>query len=317
MKRIVVLDGYVLNPGDLSWQALQALGPCVVHDRTPPSRIVERAREAEIALTNKVVLSREVIAQLPDLLYIGVLATGYNVVDVAAARERGIVVTNVPAYSTPSVAQLTFALLLELAHHVGEHARGVREGRWARSADFAYWDFPLVELNGLVMGIVGFGNIGRSVAGLARAFGMKVLVSTRRPQAAPDGVEFTDLDTLFRRADVVSLHCPLTAETAGLVNASRLALMKPTAFLINTGRGPLVNECDLADALNAGRLAGAALDVLASEPPPADNPLPAAAHCIITPHVGWATFAARRRLMDTVVENVRAFLAGRPKNVVS
>ena len=313
---IVVLDGHTLNPGDLSWDALRTLGECTVHDRTPRDQVVARAREAEIALTNKVVFDRAVLAQLPRLRYIGVLATGYNVVDVAAAAAQGIVVTNVPAYSTRSVAQLTFALLLELTQRVGDHARAVREGRWTRSPDFCFWDHPLVELDGLTMGIVGFGHIGRSVAALAQAFGMRVLAHSRTPRAAP-GVAWVDLDALFERSDVVSLHCPLTPETRDLVNAERLARMKPTAFLINTGRGPLVNERDLAEALDAGRLAGAGLDVLSAEPPPADHPLLAARNCLITPHIAWATRAARERLMRTVVENVRAFLAGAQQNRVT
>jgi len=314
--KIVVLDGHTMNPGDLSWEDLERLGECAVYERTPPERVVERAAGAEIVLTNKVVLDGAVMARLPALKYIGVLATGYNVVDTAAARERGIVVTNVPAYSTRSVAQLVMALVLELAHHVGHHARTVREGRWTASKDFAYWDWPLVELDGLVMGIVGFGQTGRAVADLARAFGMRVLVHTRTPTAGP-GVEFVDLETLLRQSDVVSLHCPLTPETEGLVNAKRLVLMKPTAFLINTSRGPVVNERDLADALNSGRIAGAGLDVLSTEPPKADNPLLAAKNCFITPHTAWATHAARERLMRTVVENVQAFLAGRPQNIVN
>lgn len=314
--KIVVLDGYTMNPGDLSWEGLEGLGECAVYERTPPARVVERAAGAEVVLTNKVPFDAERMARLPELKYIGVLATGYNIIDTAAARERGIVVTNVPAYATRSVAQLVMALVLELAHHVGHHARTVREGRWTASKDFAYWDWPLVELEGLVMGIVGFGRTGRAVADLARAFGMRVLVHTRTPTAGPR-VEFWDLETLLRRSDVVSLHCPLMPETEGLVNARRLAMMKPTAFLINTSRGPVVNERDLAEALSAGRIAGAGLDVLSTEPPKADNPLLAAKNCFITPHIAWATRAARERLMKTVVANVRAFLAGRPQNVVN
>lgn len=314
--KIVVLDGYTTNPGDLSWKGLEGLGECAVYDRTPPEEVLARAAEAEIILTNKVPMDRERLARLPDLKYIGVLATGYNIIDTAAARKRGIVVTNVPAYATRSVAQLVFALVLELAHHAGDHSRGVQEGRWTWSPDFCYWDWPLVELDGLVMGIVGFGQTGRAVADLARAFGMRVLVHTRTPTAG-SGVEFVDLATLLRRSDVVSLHCPLTPETEGLVNAKRLAMMKPTALLINTSRGPVVNERDLAEALSAGRIAGAGLDVLSTEPPKADNPLLVAKNCILTPHFAWATRAARERLMKTVVANVRAFLAGRPQNVVN
>jgi glycerate dehydrogenase len=316
--KLVVLDGHTLNPGDLSWDALQALAPVEIFPRTAPRDVAARAGDAELVLTNKVVLDRAAIAALPKLRYIGVLATGYNVVDVAAARERGIVVTNVPEYSTRSVAQMVFALLLELCHHAGAHSGAVRAGRWTSSPDFAFWDFPLVELDGRTLGIVGLGRIGKAVAALGQAFGMKVLAYQHRPKDVPAGVAVTSsLDALFRESDVVTLHCPLTAETKGLVNAARLALMKRTAFLINTGRGPLVEEQDLADALNAGRIAGAGLDVLSQEPPPASNPLLAARNCVITPHCAWATHAARGRLMTTVVENVRAFLAGAPRNVVS
>jgi glycerate dehydrogenase len=320
--KIVVLDGYALNPGDMSWQALEALGDCTVHERTPNDLISERAAGAEIILTNKVVMGPEQLAQLPQLRYVGVLATGYNVVDVEAARQRGVTVTNVPAYSTASVAQMVFALLLELTQQVGHHARLVREGRWSTAADFCFWDRPLVELEGLTLGIVGFGAIGRRVAALARAFGMKVLVHTAHPEKYQETAEgrdarFVDLDDLFRASDAVSLHCPLTEETRALVDARRLELMKPTAFLLNTGRGPLVDEAALAAALNAGRLAGAGLDVLSAEPPPAGNPLLQAANCCITPHIAWATRAARERLLALAVANLRAVLAGQPQNVVS
>jgi glycerate dehydrogenase len=316
--KIVVLDGFTLNPGDLDWAELEALADCQIFDRTPPSLVVERASDADLVLTNKVVLSRAVLAGLPRVKYVGVLATGYNVVDVAAARERGVVVTNVPAYSSRSVAQLVFALVLELAHHTGHHAQAVREGRWSRSPDFAFWDFPLLELDGLTMGIVGFGRIGQAVAELARAFGMQVLVHTRTvPPTAPTGVRWVDQEAVFRQSDVVTLHCPLTPETQHLVNAARLALMKRSAFLINTGRGPLVDEVALAEALNAGRLAGAGLDVLSVEPPPADHPLLQARNAIITPHFAWATRAARRRLLAIAVANIRAFLGHAPQNVVS
>lgn len=314
---IVVLDGFTLNPGDLNWDELRALGSCEVFPRTPPEETVRRAVTANIVLTNKVVLNREVLSQLPALRYIGVLATGYNVVDTVAAGERGVTVTNVPDYSTRSVAQLTFALILELAHHAGHHAQTVRDGRWSRNADFCYWDGPLVELAGLTLGIVGYGRIGRAVANLALAFGMRVLVHSRTPPAAlPAGVEFAGLEALLRQSDIVSLHCPLTPETHQLVNATSLAQMKPGAFLINTGRGSLVDEAALATALNDGQLAGAGLDVLSTEPPPASNPLLQARNCIVTPHVGWATGAARRRLLRVAVDNLRAFLAGRPQNVV-
>jgi glycerate dehydrogenase len=316
--KIVVLDGYTLNPGDLSWEELQALGSCEIFDRTPLSELVPRATHAAIVITNKCVLHRPQIETLPGLKYIGVTATGYNIIDVAAAEERGIVVTNVPAYGTRSVAQHTLALLLELTQHVGHHAQTVRAGQWSRSPDWCYWERPLVELDGLTMGIIGYGRIGQAVARLAEAFGMRVITNVpslgrhREPNVAA-----VDLDYLFSESDVLSLHCPLTPETKHLVNARRLARMKPTAFLLNTSRGPLVDEAALAGALNSGRLAGAALDVLSVEPPPADSPLLTAKNCLITPHIAWATRAARARLMKTAVDNVRAFLAGKPQNVVN
>jgi glycerate dehydrogenase len=316
--QIVVLDGFTLNPGDLSWDGLKQIGSCAIHDRTPANQILERASEAEIVLTNKTVLSRETILALPKLKFIGVLATGYNVVDIAAAKERGIPVTNIPDYGTHSVAQFTFALLLELAHHIGHHAQTVREGHWVRSADFCYWDYPLIELHGLTFGVVGFGKIGRAVAKLADAFGMKVLVHNRsRPKDLPTHFELAGLDDLLSRSDVVSLHCPLTAENKQFINAERLARMKPSAFLLNTSRGPLLDEQAVADALNSGTIAGAGLDVLSVEPPKADNPLLTAKNCMVTPHIAWATRAARARLMDIAVENIRAFLAGTPRNVVN
>jgi glycerate dehydrogenase len=315
--RVVVLDGHTLNPGDLSWDALRTLGETVIYERTPPGRVLTRAAEAGIVLTNKTGLDRAVLGRLSRLRYVGVLATGYNVVDVAAARERGITVTNVPAYSTPSVVQLTFALLLELTHHVGRHAAGVQAGRWTRSRDFCYWETPLIELAGLTLGIVGFGRIGRAVAEVGRAFGLQVLVHTRTvPPEAPAGVEFVPLETLFRQSDVVSLHCPLTPETEHLVNAGRLGWMKPTAFLLNTSRGALVDEAALAAALREGRLAGAGLDVLSGEPPRADHPLLGAPNVVITPHLGWATRSARERLLRIAVANVQAFLRGQPQNEV-
>lgn len=313
---IVVLDGHTLNPGDLSWDALRTLGTCTIHDRTPTGQIVAHARDAEILFTNKTVLSRDTLLQLPKLRFIGVLATGFNVVDAAAARERGVAVCNVPAYGTKSVAQMVMALILELAHRTGHHAQTVRDGRWSQSPDFCYWDHPLIELDSLTLGIVGYGRIGEAVANVARAFGMKIIAQSRTPKKV-DGVTFVELETLFREADIISLHCPLTSENKGLVNASRLALMKPTAFLVNTARGPLVDEPALADALNSGRIAGAALDVLSVEPPAANHPLFTARNCLITPHIAWATRAARARLMETAVANLKAFLADRPQNVVN
>jgi glycerate dehydrogenase len=317
--KIVVLDGYTLNPGDLDWTVFEPLGELEIHDRTPPEQVLERARGAQAVLTNKTVLDRGILSGLPELRYIGVLATGYNVVDVEAAREKGIAVTNVPAYGTESVAQMAFALLLELAAHVAHHAETVREGRWTRNPDFCYWDFPIVELSGLTMGIVGYGRIGRAAARIALAFGMRVIVNTRsgRPGSVENGVEFVELDDLFRRSDVISLHCPLTPENERFVNAERLLLMKAGAMLINTSRGPLVDESALAAALNAGRIAGAGLDVLSVEQPPDENPLLTAKNCFITPHIAWASHAARKRLLTAALENLKAFLEGEPRNVVN
>jgi glycerate dehydrogenase len=316
---IVILDGHTANPGDLSWSEIEAIGPVTVHSRTAAVDVVPRACDADIVLTNKTVISREAIAALPRLSCIGVLATGYNIVDVEAAKERGIPVCNVPEYSTPNVAQAVFALLLELTNHTGHHAQSVRAGRWASSQDFCYWDGDLVELAGLTLGLVGYGRIGRAVAAVGRAFGMKVLAH-RRTAASGSRDELAtmvDLPTLLRESDVVSLHCPLTPETQGLIKAETIGLMKPTAFLINTSRGPLVNEADLAAALDQGRIAGAGLDVLSVEPPPASNPLLTARNCIITPHIAWATRNARRRLIEVTAANLRAFVAGQPHNVVN
>ncbi len=314
---ICVLDGFTLNPGDLSWDDLRHLGPCEIHDRTPPDQIRARAHNAEIVLTNKAPLKRDTLATLPALKYIGILATGTNVVDLTAARERNIPVTNVPAYGSPAVAQATFALLLELTNHVGHHSERVRAGEWTRATDWCFWDFPLVELQQLNLGIIGFGEIGMAVAAIAHAFGMNVIAYNPSAKAAPAYVQFVDLETVFSSADVVSLHCPLTEKNRGLVNASRLATMKSTAFLLNTSRGPLVDEAALAEALNSGRIAGAGVDVLSAEPPPAENPLLRAKNCVITPHNAWGTRAARARLMRVAVENIRAFLDGAPQNVVN
>jgi glycerate dehydrogenase len=314
---MVVLDGFTLNPGDLSWEGLKSLGHCEIHDRTAPNELAQRTADKEILLTNKTILNAEAIGSLPRLKYVGILATGTNVVDLQAARERGIPVTNVPAYSTASVAQATIALLLELTHGVGHHAQTVRQGRWSKSADFCYWDQPLIELSGLTLGIVGFGRIGRAVAELAHAFGMSLLVFAPNPKPAPPFVRYVDLETLFRQSDVVSLHCPLTPQTQQLVNPERLSWMKPSAFLLNSSRGHLVDELALAKALDSGRIAGAGLDVLAVEPPAPDNPLLRARNCLITPHFAWASGAARLRLMNLAVENVHAFLNGRLQNLVN
>jgi glycerate dehydrogenase len=310
----VILDSFTLNPGDLSWSSLAELGQLETHDWTPPELVLNRAGGAPIVMTNKTVLSGDTLRALTDLRYISVLATGYNVVDMATAAERRIPVSNVPGYGTPSVGQAVFALLLELTNRTGHHAQAVAAGRWTQSRDFCFWDGPLVELNGLTLGIVGYGAIGRDVATIARAFGMRVIVHSRRPVANEDNVE---LDELFRGADVVSLHCPLTPSTERMINAGRLATMKPGSFLINTGRGGLIDEAALADALNHGQIAGAGLDVLSKEPPPADNPLLTAKNCIITPHIAWATKAARERLLAITVANVRSFLAGAPQNLVT
>jgi len=314
--KIVVLDGYTLNPGDLSWDALNRLGECVVHDRTAPDQLVERVTGARVLLTNKVVLDRGTMELLSDLAYIGVQATGYNVVDLEAARDRGIVVTNVPAYGTDSVAQHVFALLLELVSGVGRHDEAVRAGKWSRSPDFSFNEVSMTELAGLTMGVVGHGAIGKAVTRIAEAFNMKVIVHTRtRERGSP--IKYVDLETLFSESDIVSLHCHLTPETKGLVNGERLQLMKATSFLINTSRGPVVDEQALAEALHTGQIAGAGLDVLTVEPPPEGNPLFRTRNCIITPHIAWATRAARKRLMDTAVGNVRAWMEGRPVNVVT
>ncbi|MBQ3609587.1 MAG: D-2-hydroxyacid dehydrogenase [Bacteroidaceae bacterium] len=309
--KIVVLDGYGLNPGDLSWKGMEALGELTVYDRTSPSELMERSEGAEALITNKTLITAENMEALPDLKYIGVLATGYNVVDIEAAKARGIVVTNIPAYSTSSVAQMVFAHILNITQRVGHYAEENSKGRWTNNADFCYWDTDLVELDGKKMGIVGFGNIGQATARIAQAFGMEVLLYTSKEQSAlPQGMRKVALDELFAESDVISLHCPLTPDTKEMVNAERLKLMKPGAILVNTGRGPLVNEQDLADALNEGRIAAAGLDVLPIEPANADNPLLGAKNCFITPHIAWATKEARTRLMQIAVQNLKSYQEG-------
>ena len=309
--KIVVLDGYALNPGDLSWTGMEALGELTVYERTSPSEVLERSTGAEVLITNKTVITAEHMVALPQLKYIGVLATGYNVVDIDEARNRGIVVTNIPAYSTASVAQMVFAHVLNITQRVGYYATENANGRWTNSVDFCYWDTDLVELDGQKMGIVGLGNIGRATARIAQAFGMEVLVVTSKEQSAlPEGMKKVTLDELFAQSDVVSLHCPLTPDTKEMVNAARLQTMKPSAILINTGRGPLVNEQDLADALNEGRIAAAGLDVLSVEPSVTGNPLLGARNCFITPHIAWATKEARIRLMDIAVNNLKSYQEG-------
>jgi glycerate dehydrogenase len=316
--KIVLPDAFTANPGDLSWSELEKLGVCEFHDRTPVAEMVARCAGAEVVLTNKAVLNAEIIAALPELKYIGVCATGYNVVDVAAAKERGIVVTNVPGYSSASVAQLVFALILELTHAVGRHADSVAAGKWQACADFSFSEQPLLELEGRTLGVVGYGDIGASVARIGLAFGMKVLASKRTwSQSPPEGVTPAETDEIFAESDVISLHCPLTDATKHLVGPRTLALMKPTAYLINTGRGPLIDEAALAAALQAGQIGGAGLDVLSVEPPSAGNPLIGAPNCLITPHVGWATREARARLIAQVVANLNAWQEGSAVNVVN
>ncbi len=312
---IVVLDGYTANPGDLSWKTFRQFGQLTVYDRTSPESLLERAAGAEILLTNKTLLNKEQLESLPLLQYIGLLSTGTNVVDLAFCRQTGIAVTNVPGYSTPSVAQLVFAFLLHFSNQITRHSDSVRQGDWSSSPDFSYWLSPLTEWHGKTIGIVGYGQIGRKVAEIARTFGFRVRIHSRTKPADEAG-EWLEWEELLRTADVVSLHCPLTAETANLINRETLSWMKPSAYLINTARGPLVAEQDLADALNQGRLAGAGLDVLVQEPPKADNPLLSAKNCLITPHLAWASLESRRRLLEIAAENIRCFLAGRPQNQV-
>lgn len=316
--RIVVLDGYAANPGDLRWDELQSMGECVIYDRTAPAEVLERSSGAEILLTNKTVLTAEHMAALPELKYIGVLATGYNIVDVNAAKERGIVVTNIPAYSTDSVAQMVFAHILNITQQVQYHSEEVRKGRWSSNKDFCFWDTPLIELRGKKIGIVGLGHTGFTTARIAIGFGMQVCAYTSKTNfQLPPEVRKMELDELFRECDIISLHCPLTDSTRELVNAERLKMMKHTAILINTGRGPLINEQDLADALNNGEIYAAGLDVLSQEPPRADNPLLSARNCYITPHIAWASTAARERLMLIMLENIKAYLGGKTINNVA
>ena len=311
---IVILDGFTANPGDISWAAIEALGNCKIYDRTGEADVVARAADADIVLTNKTLITQKSLAALPRLRYIGVLATGYNTVDVQAAQQRGILVCNVPEYSTPNVTQAVFALLLELTNRTGHHSQTVHEGRWSASPDFCYWDGELVELAGRTLGIVGYGRIGKAVAAVGRAFGMQILAHRR---TASDDPQFVSLDRLLSESDVVSLHCPLVPDTKELINAARLAQMKPSAFLINTARGALIHEPDLAAALITERIAGAGLDVLSVEPPLASNPLLSARNCVMTPHIAWATRNARLRLLEVTAANIRSYLLNRPQNVIT
>ena len=316
--RIVILDGYAANPGDLSWNEMKQLGECVIYERTSPAEVLERSQGAEVLLTNKTVLDAETINALPALRYVGVLATGYNIVDTEAAKEQGIIVTNIPAYSTDSVAQMVFAHLLNIAQQVQHHSEEVHKGRWTNSPDFCFWDTPLIELAGKKIGIVGLGNTGMRTARIAISFGMEVHAYTSKSHfQLPPEIKKIELDELFAECDIVSLHCPLTEQTREMVNARRLSLMKPTAILINTGRGPLINEQDLADALNSGRIYAAGVDVLSQEPPRADNPLLTARNCYITPHIAWASTAARQRLMQIALDNLKAYMEGKPIHVVN
>lgn len=316
--KITILDGYGMNPGDLSWDGIAALGELKVYDRTAPSEVIGRSADSEALLTNKTVLDGETLRALPKLKYVGVLATGYNVVDTATARQLGIVVTNIPAYSTMSVAQMVFAHLLNVTDRVEHYAEENRQGRWSRNPDFCYWDTPVTELAGKTFGIVGLGHIGQAVAKIALAFGMKVIAFTsKEPEHLPDGVSKADLDTIFAESDVVSLHCPLTPSTEKLINRQTLSKMKPGVILINTGRGPLIDEEAVADALRDGKLEAFCADVLSSEPPAADNPLLSAPNSFITPHIAWASKEARERLMQIAVANLKAFIEGNPVNDVT
>ena len=317
--KLVVLDGYTLNPGDLAWDSLQKQGDLTVYDRTAVAEIEERAKDAEVIFTNKVPLRADTLEKLPNLRYIGVLATGYNIIDIDVAKQRGIVVTNVPGYGTNSVVQLTFSLLLELCQRVQRHSDSVSKGKWSQSPDFCFWDYPLVELSGKTMGIIGFGDIGQQVADVASAFGMKVLgySRTQTDQTHRRNFRWAGLDELLEQSDVVSIHCPLTPQTQGLIHAGTLAKMKKSAFLLNTSRGPIIVEEELAEALRRGQIAGAGLDVLSTEPPPADHPLFGIENCLITPHIAWATYEARNRMMGMVASNLVAYLQGQPVNVVN
>lgn len=316
--KIVVLDGYALNPGDLSWEGIRNFGELTVHDRTSPDEILQRSRGADVLFTNKTPIRENVLEQLTSLKFIGVLATGYNIIDVDAASRKGITVSNIPDYGSYSVAQLTMALLLELCHHAQRHSDTAREGKWATSKDWCYWDFPLIELAGKTMGIIGFGNIGQKVGDMATSFGMNLLGSSRdrTDQSHRRNFRWAEIPELLRESDVVTIHCPLTPETKGLINSKSLASMKKSAFLLNTSRGPIIVDDDLATALNDGVIAGAGIDVLSVEPPPKDNPLFRAKNCVITPHIAWATKEARTRLMNMAVQNLEAFVNGAPQNVV-
>jgi len=317
--KIVILDGYAENPGDLSWDSIGQFGELTVYDRTPEAEILNRIGNAEVIFTNKTPLTRDVFEACPSIKYVGVLATGYNIVDVAAAKEFGVIVTSIPTYGTAAVAQYVFALLLELCHHVGHHSSTVKEGRWSSSADWCYWDYPLIELARKTMGIIGFGRIGKATANIAVAMGLRVLVydTKRDPAVETAHIQYAGLDVLLRESDVISLHCPLFESTREIIRSETIAKMKDNVLLINTARGPLIRDADLAAALKSGKVAGAAVDVLDEEPPKNGSPLIGARNCIVTPHIAWAPRESRARLMDIAAENLKAFLAGNPVNTVS
>ena len=317
--KIVILDGYTLNPGDLSWSRLEEMGGVTVYDRTPAEQIIERIGDAAVVFTNKTPLSRETFLQTPNLRFIGVLATGYNVVDTAAAKEAGIIVTNIPTYGTAAVAQFTFALLLELCHHAGEHNAAVHQGAWAKSPDFCFWNYPLIELAGKTIGFIGMGRIGQAAAKIALALGMNVLAhdNNKIQSLESESFHYTNLDELLAQSDVISLHCPLNDSTKGIISKENIGKMKDGVMIVNTSRGPLIVEEDLVEALESGKVAGAAVDVVSSEPIRQDNPLLSARNCIITPHIAWAPIESRARLMDIAADNLRAFLDGKPVHVVN
>lgn len=317
--KIVVLDGYTENPGDLSWDDLKALGDLTVYDRTAADQIVNRIGDAEAVYTNKTPISAETLAACPNLKFIGVLATGYNIVDVSSAKEHGVVVSNIPTYGTDAVGQFAIAMLLEICHHIGHHDQAVHQGRWENNQDWCFWDYPLIELAGKSMGIIGFGRIGRTTARIAKALGMNVLAydAYRPDDRLLEGYQFTALDNLLSQSDVISLHCPLFPETQGLINRDTISKMKDGVIILNNSRGPLIVEQDLADALNSGRVYAAGLDVVSTEPIKGDNPLLKAKNCLITPHISWAPKESRQRLMNIAVENLRQFQKGAPVNVVS
>lgn len=317
--KIVVLDGYTLNPGDISWEGLEALGEVTVYDRTKPEEVVERIGDAEVVYTNKTPITRETLDQCENIRFIGVLATGYNIIDIEAAKEKGIPVSNIPTYGTAAVSQFAIALLLELCHHIGEHSDAVKNGEWTSNPDWCFWKYPLVELAGKTMGIVGFGRIGQDTGKIAQALGMKVLAfdAYKRPELESETCRYADLDTLLAESDVISLHCPLFPDTEGIINKDTIAKMKTGVMIINDSRGPLIVEEDLRDALNSGKVAGAALDVVSTEPIKMDNPLLSAKNVILTPHIAWAPKESRQRLMDIAVENLQCFVDGAPQNVVN